>query len=85
MVYGEGDQNLVFTKLLMMGKIFKNSSMDSFYSKEHPLNTVHIKDITKALWKATKFQKVTNFFFISFIFHLERIQFTIWQIRMKQK
>jgi len=53
-VYGTGDV-LGLTPRLIVGSIYKESgeTLKSLYTKELKLNTVHVKDVVKALWYLT--------------------------------
>jgi len=53
-VYGTGDI-LGLTPRLIVGSIYKESgeTLKSLYSKELKINTVHVKDVVKALWFLT--------------------------------
>jgi nucleoside-diphosphate-sugar epimerase len=53
-VYGTGDL-LGLTPRLIVGSVYKESkeTLKSLYSKDLSLNTVHVKDVVKALWYLT--------------------------------
>jgi len=53
-VYGTGDI-LGITPRLIVGSVYKESgeTMKSLYSKELKMNTVHVKDVAKAIWYLT--------------------------------
>lgn len=53
-VYGPGDVNGI-TPRLMTGSIYKETGkkMETLYSKDLHLNTVHVRDVAKALWVLT--------------------------------
>jgi len=53
-VYGPGDVNGI-TPRLMTGSIYKETGkkMETLYSKDLKVNTVHVRDVAKALWLLT--------------------------------